>query len=54
MGNLPECASAVHTTSPPHSPDTGTEALGWLEGRGADLPRARKVLPQAVLLTYVF
>lgn len=50
--NLPECASTVQTTSPPHCPDTGAEALGWLGGGGS--PENCRVLPQAALLTCVF
>jgi len=47
--NLPECASTVHTTSPLHSPDAGTEALGWLGagwgGAGSRSPKGLQGSP---------
>ena len=33
LENLIGCASTAHTTSTLHSPDPGTEALGWLRGQ---------------------
>lgn len=53
--NLLECAFPVHSSSPAHSPDTGTKALGWLGGHTAPWGNLRglMILPHAVFKQHV-